>query len=114
MEFVYVLGMASKNHRPMPFMKPFPSALTKSRTIRPSRRATPTLSTVRRTRKKEWEVRMSASLERHDGKAILRIANSWRKNVLSRLGLWEAGTRGKCLVFSANKDEEVETMLTCE
>ena len=28
MEFVYVLGMASKNHKPRPFIKPLPSALT--------------------------------------------------------------------------------------
>ena len=34
-------------------MNPLPSALTRSRTIRPSRRATPTLKTVRATRKKE-------------------------------------------------------------
>lgn len=61
--FVYVLGTASANHRPNPFKKPLPSALTRSRTMRPSRRATATLSTVRKTRKEVWARSMKASLE---------------------------------------------------
>lgn len=53
MEFVYILGIASANHRARPVKNPLPSALTKSLTMRPSRRATAMLNTVRRTRNVE-------------------------------------------------------------
>ena len=106
-ELVYVLGIASRNQRPMPFAKPFPSALTKSRTIRPSRRATPMLRTVRRTKKNECMTRIMASLECHDGKTILRMGSNCRRKVLSRLALLDAGTRGKCLALFARAEDEV-------
>ena len=106
-ELVYVLGMASKNHKPIPFAKPLPSALTKSRTMRPSSRATPMLKTVRRTRKNECMIRIKASLECHEGKAILRIGKSCRRKVLSRLALLDAGTRGKCFAPFASAGDDV-------
>lgn len=100
--FVYVLGIASANHNPKPFRNPLPSALTKSRTIRPSSLATPTLNTVRATRKNECKTRMRVSLECHDGKHMRRIARSWRRKVLSRLGLCAEGTGGKFFASSAS------------
>lgn len=78
MAFVYVLGSARANHHPKPRMKPLPFAetctyqlvvpsqcivyLTRSRTIRPSNRATITLRTVLRTRKNVCSTSMNASL----------------------------------------------------
>ena len=112
MEFVYVLGIASKNQRPIPLRKPLPSALTRSRTMRPSRRATPTLSTVRRTRKNECDTSMRASFECHEGNAMRRMASNCRRKVLSRLGLCDVGTRGKCFAFSSNLDWGVGEIVT--
>lgn len=114
MELVYVLGIASANQRPRPFTKPRPSALTRSRTIRPSRRATATLRTVRRTRKNECETNIKASLERHEGKAIRRIASNWRRKVLSRLGLCDAGTSGNRFAFFSITEVGVGLTVTCQ
>ena len=114
MELVYVLGIASANQRPRPLMKPRPSALTRSRTMRPSRRATATLRTVRRTRKNECETSIRASLERHEGNAIRRIASSWRKKVLSRLGLCDAGTNGNRFAFFSITEAGVGLTVTCQ
>jgi hypothetical protein len=62
--------------------------LTRSLTIRPSRRATATLSTVRRTRKKVWNARIKTSLDLQDGNVMRkRMALSCLKNVASMLGL---------------------------
>lgn len=50
-ELVYVLGTANTNHHPSPRRNPLPFAETRSRTMRPSKRATSTLRYVLATRK---------------------------------------------------------------
>lgn len=112
-EFVYVLGIASRNHKPRPLRNPTPSALTRSRTMRPSRRATPTLNTVRKTRKKECETRMRDSFECHEGNAIRIMAKSCRRKVLSRLGLCDVGTRGNRFALPSSAAGDVGLIGTC-
>lgn len=87
MELVYVLGIASRNQSPMPFMNPTLSALTRSFTIRPSRCATAILNTVLRTRRHECAKTIKVSFDLHDGKAIRKMARICLKNVLSKFGL---------------------------
>lgn len=55
---------------------------------------------------------MRASLECHEGIAMRRMANSWRRKVLSRFGLCDAGTSGKFFAFSAMTESGVEEMVT--
>ena len=110
--FVYVLGMASKNHNPRPFRKPLPSALTMFFTSQPSKRATPTLRTVLDTRKKECRMRMKISFECHDGKAMRRMAISWRRKPLFRPGLSCEETAGKYATSDFSLDCGVGLMFT--
>lgn len=73
--------------------------------MRPSRRATATLSTVRSTRKPECSSTSSVSFERSDGKATrVRSARSWRRNAASMFGLDVVveGRRGKCAASAAS------------
>lgn len=113
MVFVYVLGIASANHNPRPLRKPRASALTRSRTMRPSSRATATLRTVRKMRKKLCARRSAASLECQDGRAIRRIARSCRRKVLSRFGFCEGGSGGKWVAVAVIKEAGVGRMRTC-
>lgn len=115
MAFVYVLGIARRNHSPSPLRNPLPLALTKSRTILPSKRATAILRTVLNTKKKEWVITIRVSFDLNLGKATRnRIDCSWRRKALSILGfcLVAAGMGGKCCLSSSNLDCGVETILT--
>ena len=87
MELVYDEGIAKANHHPRPRKKPFPSALTMSRTSLPSRCATYTLRMVRVTRKKVWSNNSPTSFEVKEGNTMRRIATSCFRNSLSTLGL---------------------------
>lgn len=96
-EFVYVLGTASANHNPMPLANPGPSALIRSLTIRPSSRATTTLSNVRAMRKDVCSARMPTSLDLQCRNPKRRTAHSCLKNTLSTEVFLDSrdGTRGK-------------------
>ena len=82
-ELVYVLGTANTNHQPSPRAKPLPFAETRSRTIRPSKRATMTLSTVRAIRKKVCRVSRNASLPVFLGSKMLCPAPTDRAELTS-------------------------------
>jgi hypothetical protein len=106
-EFVMLLGIARRNQRASPRMNPFASALTISRTIRPSSLATMILNTVLSMRNAEWRITSPDSAERHDGMATRkRIARSCERNARSMLGLAdsEESRRGKCGLSAVNLD----------
>ena len=114
-EFVMVLGIARRNHKPRPLINPFPSALTMSLTIRPSSLATIMLNTVLRIRKHECRTTIPDSEERHDGIATRkRMERSWDRNVRSMLGLTDSGDSmsGKCGLSAVNLDLGVSLMET--
>src|SRR5258705_10233613 len=108
-----VLGMASRNHRPRPFINPFPSALTISLTIKPSSLATLILNTVLRMRKQECRMTSPDSVERHDGIVTRkRIERSCERNAPSMFGLADSGDSmsGKCGLSAVNLDLGVSLM----
>lgn len=114
-EFVMVLGIARRNHKPRPLINPLPSALTISLTIRPSSLATIMLNTVLRIRKHECRTTSPDSEERHDGIATRkRMERSWDRNARSMLGLTDSGESrsGKCGLSAVNLDLGVSLMET--
>ena len=106
--------MAQMNHQPSPRRNPRPFPLTRSRTMRPSRCATPTLSRVRMTRKKECRSTMRDSREVRDGKAMLRMARSCLRKTRSTFGLWDGGTGGNRRASALSTSAGVSHILACK